>query len=94
MNGNEVHVGDNSGILPVSLYDASSIVLKSNHSIFSFEFATSNYLPANKDEIVYRLDGFSKDWTSTRGQNTITYTNLPAGDYTLLIKSIGKNKST
>lgn len=93
VNGNEVHVGDNSGILPVSLYDASSIVLKSNHSIFSFEFATSNYLPANKDEIVYRLDGFSKDWTSTRGQNTITYTNLPAGDYTLLIKSIGKNKA-
>ena len=93
VNGNEVHVGDNSGILPVSLYDASSIVLKSNHSIFSFEFATSNYLPANKDESVYRLDGFSKDWTSTRGQNTITYTNLPAGDYTLLIKSIGKNKA-
>ena len=93
VNGNEVHVGDNSGTLPVSLYDASSIVLKSNHSIFSFEFATSNYLPANKDEIVYRLDGFSKDWTSTRGQNTITYTNLPAGDYTLLIKSIGKNKA-
>ena len=92
-NGNEVHVGDDTGILPVSLYDASSIVLKSNHSIFSFEFAASNYLPANKDEIVYKLDGFSKDWTSTRGQNVITYTNLPAGDYSLLIRSVGKNKA-
>ena len=93
VNGNEVHAGDDTGILPVSLYDASSIVLKSNHSIFSFEFALSNYIPANKDEIVYRLDGFSKDWTSTRGQNTITYTSLPAGDYTLQIKSVGKNKA-
>lgn len=93
VNGDEVRVGDDTGILPASLYDVSSIVLKSKHSIVSFEFATSNYLPANKDEIVYKLDGFSNDWTSTRGQNTITYTNLPAGDYTLLIKSVGKNKA-
>lgn len=93
VNGKEVLVGDETGILPTSLYDASSIVLKSNHSIFSFEFAMSNYIPANKDELVYKLDGFSKDWTSTRGQNTITYTNLPAGDYTLLIKSLSKNKA-
>lgn len=93
VNGNEIRASDESGILPVSLYEASSIVLKSNHSIFSFEFAESNYLLANKDEIVYKLDGFSQDWTSTRGQHTITYTNLPAGDYTLLIKSVGKNKA-
>ncbi len=92
VNGNEVTVGDETGILPKSLYDTYSIVLKSNHSVFSFEFATSNYISANKDEIRYRLEGFSNEWTSTRGQQVITYTNLSPGNYNLVIKANGINK--
>ena len=61
--------------------------------MFSIEFATSNYVAANKNEIIYKLEGFSEDWNSTRGQPIITYTNLNAGTYNLLIKPKGKEES-
>ncbi|WP_333697900.1 hybrid sensor histidine kinase/response regulator transcription factor [Bacteroides congonensis] len=91
VNGDEVGINDETGILQSSLYDASSITLKSNHSVLSIEFAMTNYIAANKNELVYKLEGFSNEWAQTHGQKMITYTNLPAGDYTLIVKTVGAN---
>lgn len=92
VNGNEVRVGDETGILSEALYYTSFIELDSKYSVFSFEFTETNYLPANKDELLYKLEGFSKDWLSTHGQKMITFTNLPAGEYILSLKAVGKRK--
>ena len=35
----------------------------------------------------YKLDGFDKEWTYITDRNSITYTNLDPGTYTLLIKN-------
>lgn len=91
VNGNEVGINDETGILKSSLYDASSITLKSNHSVLSIEFAMTNYIAANKNELIYKLEDFSDEWAQTHGQKMITYTNLPAGDYTLIVKAAGAN---
>lgn len=93
VNGQEIHVGDETGILQQSLCHTGEITLNADQSMFSIEFATSNYIPANKDDILYKLEGFSNEWTSTRGLHNITYTNLNAGTYKLLIKSDGKDES-
>lgn len=93
VNGKEVNIGDESGILKRALGESKKITLHSNHSIFSIEFATSNYLPANKDEIEYKLEGFSKEWTNVRNQHLVTYTNLDAGNYTLIIRSASNNSA-
>lgn len=87
INGEEVRVGDETGVLHNSFSQTQSITLKSNHSIVGLEFAMSNFIPANKDNIVYRLEGFSDEWTAVRDQNMITYTNLNPGQYTLVVKS-------
>ncbi len=87
INSKEIEIGDESGILHQPFSQTSAITLQSSHSIFSVEFATTNYIKANKDEIVYKLEGFSNEWTSVYGQNIITYTNLNPGNYTLVIKS-------
>lgn len=87
VNGNEVAVNDQTGILKNSLSHSSEITLKSKYNIFSVEFAVSNYIPANKSDIVYKLEGFSDTWTKVRGQHVITYTNLNPGTYTLFIKA-------
>lgn len=87
VNGKEINVGDDSGILKTSLNNSKQITLHSKHSFFSIEFATSNYLLANKDEIEYKLEGFSQEWNNVRDQHIITYTNLDAGNYTLVIRS-------
>ncbi len=87
VNGNEVAVNDQTGILKNALSSSSEITLKSKYNIFSVEFAISNYIPANKSEIVYKLEGFSDTWTNIRGQHMITYSNLNPGTYTLIIKA-------
>ena len=89
VNGKEVLPGDDSGILENSICHTNEINLKANQSMFSIEYATSNYIPANQDEMVYQLEGFSDEWNpSYRKQKMITYTNLNPGTYTLIIKSL------
>lgn len=87
VNGQPVRAGDQTGILENSLCYTDQITLKARYSVFSIEFSTSNFIPANHQEILYRLEGFSKDWTPARGQRQITYTNLNPGHYTLVIRS-------
>lgn len=91
VNGTEIQVGDETGILQQALYCTPEITLNADQSMLSIEFATSNYVAANKDDIIYKLEGFSNDWNSTRGLHNITYTNLNAGTYKLLIKPNGKD---
>lgn len=93
VNGKETQVGDDSGILQQSLYHTQEITLNADQSMFAIEFATSNYIPANKDDILYKLEGFSNEWTNTRGLHNITYTNLNACTYKLLIKPKDKEES-
>lgn len=92
VNGKEVMPGDESGILKESLSYTPAIHLKANQSMFSIEYTTSNFVLANRDEILYRLEGFSDEWhQSYQNQKIITYTNLNPGVYTLVIKTAKQN---
>lgn len=93
VNGQPVEVGDQTGILQKSLCHSRRIRIGARYSVFTVEFATSNFLPANHEDLVYRLDGFSDIWTPTRGQHEITYTNLNPGLYTLLIRSTRQSRA-
>lgn len=88
VNGKEVAPDDETGILKHSLPHTPEITLQADQNIFSIEYTTSNYIPANRDQILYRLEGFSNEWSSVqRHQNIITYTNLNPGTYTFMIKT-------
>ena len=86
VNDTEVQVGDDTGILQESLEYASEISIPAAYSMFTVEFSTSNYVAANKADIVYRLEGFSDKWTAVRDHYAVTYTNLSAGTYRLVLK--------
>ena len=87
VNGQAVQVNDDNGILQHSLTDSPQITLKADQSMFSIEYAISNYIPSNRDDLEYFLEGFSKNWTGLYGQHTITYTNLNPGKYTLIVRA-------
>lgn len=93
VNGEEIQPGDDTGILDRAICYTNEITLKASQSMFIVEFATSNYIPANQKEIIYRLEGFSQDWNRTRGQRSITYTNLNPGKYKLVIQPSDNNPS-
>lgn len=86
VGGREVLPGDDSGILTHTLAYTDEITLNAEQNMFTIEFSTSNYVPANRNDIVYRLEGFSDQWTNTRGTHSITYTNLEPGTYHLVIR--------
>lgn len=93
VNGEEVRVGDDNGILLKSLAYTNEITLSSVQNAFTLEFAVTDYIPYNKDEIMFRLEGFSDKWTNIGEKREISFTNLDAGQYTLVIKASGKNEN-
>lgn len=82
----EISPNDKSGILSDILAKTSDIFLNYKQNNVTVEFATYDYNNDRNRLFEYRLDGFDKAWTQTSG-TTITYTNLPPGDYTLRARS-------
>ena len=88
VNNREIAPGDSTGILKEDLCYTSEITLKADQNVFSIDFSTSNHIPANRNTILYQLEGFSSQWNILeRGHSNITYTNLNPGRYTLTVKA-------
>ncbi|MEO5590978.1 MAG: two-component regulator propeller domain-containing protein [Chitinophagaceae bacterium] len=75
-------------ILPQAISHTSSITLKYNEDVLSFEFAALNFLNPEKNKYAYKLEGFNKNWIFSDGKTRkATYTNLDPGDYTFFVKA-------
>ncbi|HEX5112655.1 MAG TPA: response regulator, partial [Saprospiraceae bacterium] len=74
------------GILKKSIPEVNTITLPYDQSVFSFEFALLNYIPEDKKQYAYKLEGFDKDWNYIGRKRTATYTNLNPGEYTFKVK--------
>ena len=94
VNGKEINVGDESGILSQSLSLTQQITLQPDLHVFNIEYAMTDYIPFNEDALYYRLEGFSEEWIPLNKQNLVTYTNLAPGTYTLSVKAMDKAKET
>ncbi|GAA4395913.1 two-component regulator propeller domain-containing protein [Nibrella viscosa] len=63
-----------------------SLTFRHDHNVFSLDFALLNYIKPNKHKYAYRLEGFDTEWINTENPS-VTYTNLPAGNYTFWVKA-------
>lgn len=88
INDQEIKVNDPTDILSQSLSLTDEITLKGTQAMISIVYAATNYNSLDKEDIVYRLENFSDEWTTLRHGRMITYTNLTPGEYTLLIKPL------
>ncbi len=74
--------------LPKSINELQSLTLGHQHKLISFEFAALHFNNPLKNQYAYQLQGQDPDWIYTSAKKRwATYTNLPAGDYTLRIKA-------
>lgn len=86
-----VKVGDtiNNRVLlnsPITQTDHVNLKYKENN--FSFEFAALHYSAPEKNNFLYMLEGFDKDWIYTDSNKRFaTYTNLSPDTYTLKVKA-------
>ncbi|MDX2135261.1 MAG: two-component regulator propeller domain-containing protein [Saprospiraceae bacterium] len=63
-----------------------TLLLRPGETVFSVAVSAIQFTQPEESVIAYKLEGFNEDWTETR-QPLITYTNLGAGTYTLLIRA-------
>ncbi|MFT5386013.1 MAG: signal transduction histidine kinase/CheY-like chemotaxis protein [Saprospiraceae bacterium] len=64
------------------------IKLSYTHSVFSFDFASLNFVSNKKKKYKYRMLGFEKHWQEVGNLHSATYTNLDPGDYVFQIKGL------
>ncbi len=60
------------------------------NNFFDFEFSSANFFSPEKIEYAYRLVGFDRTWVRAGREGRGSYTNVPPGNYSLLIRS-GRN---
>lgn len=91
----EVKVGktyDGKILLRESLNLQRNITLRYKDNIFSVNFATNSNVLPEKNKYYYMLEGFSKQWITTSGDNPhATFTNLKPGQYILHVKAVNNS---
>jgi len=63
-----------------------SIVLNYNQNFFDIELSAMTYINSEKCQYAYQLRNFDKNWNSINNRKTISFTNVPKGNYSLWIK--------
>ncbi len=66
--------------------DIDLIELDFTDRLVTFEFAALDFTAPEKNQYAYKLDGFDPDWIELGNLRRATYTNLSAGNFTLLVK--------
>ncbi len=62
------------------------VVLKHNQNFFNIKLAALSYINSEKCQYSYKLTNFDRDWNSIGSRRTISFTNVPSGEYSLWLK--------
>lgn len=73
----------------VYLSDAREVVLPWKHNFLTIHFASIEFTQPHKNKYKYILEDLDNEWHDLGSQNSINYSSLPSGNYTL--KIIGSN---
>ncbi|MEM9679806.1 MAG: ATP-binding protein, partial [Bacteroidota bacterium] len=75
-------------ILKQSINTAEEITLKYKQRDFSIEFAALHYSAPSENKYAYKLEGYHDHWVEVNSdKRDATFTNLPFGNYKLLVKA-------
>jgi len=78
---------DGDVILPRSISDLDQLELSHRQNSISLKLGALHYSAPDQNAIAYQLQGFDEEWVHTTAkQRVATYTNLPSGAYTFLLK--------
>jgi ligand-binding sensor domain-containing protein/signal transduction histidine kinase len=90
INNSPISTGEMIGrkvVLEQNITYASHLNLYPEYRQFSVEFSNSSYMTSQKNEYRYILEGFDKEWIYTDSEHRkASYTNLPSGNFTLVIE--------
>ena len=80
----EVLPNDETGILSETVEYADHITLSSSQNSFAISFVVSNYIAGKHNTFAYKLEGYNDEWYRQNDTSPVSYSNLPAGDLSLI----------
>lgn len=85
-----IKINAEDGILDQHIGLKDKLVFASNQNTFSLSFALLNFIKPEKNRYAYKLEGFEKNWNEV-SIPTASYTNLPPGSYTFMVKGLNND---
>lgn len=79
--------GEDNGILQMDIDDTPHITLSHTQNAFSMQYAALDMKYPQDIEYAYKLSGFESEWNYVGKRRIATYTNIPKGEYTFMVKS-------
>ncbi|WP_106829955.1 hybrid sensor histidine kinase/response regulator transcription factor [Parabacteroides pacaensis] len=76
----------------VSLRECPEVELNHRQNNFTIVFNIQNYALANQVEYAYMLKGLEDAWYTVTDPNTVTFRNIPPGNYQFLVKTRIRNQ--
>ncbi|NQZ12450.1 MAG: response regulator, partial [Algicola sp.] len=75
-------------ILDKAINSLDTLRLGYQQDLMSFSFSALDFTDPKHNQYAYRLEGWDRDWIKTSAKNRrATYTNIPAGHYTLRVRA-------
>jgi len=88
INNEKVAVHTKGSPLEKSISFTQKLELSSEQSTFSLAFASLSYTAPEMTQYWYQLEGLNKNWISLGKNHKVSFTELPAGEYTLKAKAL------
>ena len=73
-------------VMKKSVVGGGRVELTHHHNSLTIRYASLSYCVPEKNQYAYMLEGFDREWNDVGNQTQATYTNLPAGTYSFMVK--------
>lgn len=84
-----IHFPDKSYVNILPPQEEKTVEISHYDHFVTFEFSVDDFIGYQENQFRYKLEGFDPKWRDIGFRNSATYTNLPAGNYTL--RAVGAN---
>lgn len=73
--------------LKTALNVSKELTLSHDQSFFSIEYVGVNYTRSENNQYAYFMQGFNEKWNYVGSKTNATFTNVPPGNYTFMVKA-------
>tara|TARA_R110000744_G_scaffold374490_1_gene487324 strand:+ start:30089 stop:34036 length:3948 start_codon:yes stop_codon:yes gene_type:complete len=91
INNNDIFVTQENSPIQESISSLDNLVLSPKQSSFSLEFAALNYTAPENTEYWYKMEGLNNEWVYLQKDHKVFFTELAAGNYNFIVKSMNSS---